>query len=65
MKDKYNSIKSLDGINLRIEILKRFFNLAKDYTIVHEILISSDDLLVINEFHYKCILNLLSQSKKG
>ncbi len=45
MKEKYNSIKSLDGINLRIEILRKFFNLAKDYTIIHEIFIASDDLL--------------------
>ncbi len=45
MKDKYNSIKPLNGINLRIEILRRFFNLAKDYTILHEIFIASDDLL--------------------
>ncbi len=44
MKDKYNSIKPLDGINLRIEILRRFFNLAIDYTILHEIFIASDDL---------------------
>ncbi len=45
MKNKYNSIISLNGINLRKEILRRFFNLAKDYTILHEIFIASDDLL--------------------
>ena len=36
---------SLNGIRLRIEILRRFFDLAQDHTIVHEILFASDDLL--------------------
>lgn len=53
MKDKYNSIISLDGISLRIEILRRFFNLAKDNTIIHEIIIASDDLLRNFVLEYK------------
>ena len=53
MKDKYNSILSLDGISLRIEILRNFFNLSKDNTIIHEIIIASDDLLRNFVLEYK------------
>ncbi len=53
MKDKYNSIITLDGLALRIEILRRFFNLAKDNTIIHEITIASDDLLRNFVLEYK------------
>lgn len=45
MKDKYNSILALDGIALRVEILRRIFDLNKDYAIIHEVLIVSDDFL--------------------
>lgn len=53
MKDKYNSIITLDGLALRIEILRRFFNLDKDNTIIHEIIIASDDLLRNFVLEYK------------
>ena len=53
MKDNYNSILSLDGISLRIEILRNFFNLAKDNTIIYEIIITSDDLLRNFVLEYK------------
>ncbi len=36
---------SLDGIDLRINILRRFFDLNEDYTIINEVLIASDDFL--------------------
>ena len=50
MKDE-----SLDRINLRIEIVRKFFNLDKDYTIIHEIFIASDDLLMSFIAEYKTL----------
>lgn len=44
---------SLNGISLRIEILRRFFDLDQDYTIVPEIMFASDDLLRNFVFEYK------------
>lgn len=45
MKDKYTLIMSLEEFLLRIEILRRFFDLDKDYAIIHEIMIVSDNFL--------------------
>ena len=64
MKDKYNSIQSLDGISLRIEILRRFFNLANDHTIIHEIIIASNDLLRNFIFEYKQLSKELNSRVK-
>ena len=64
MKDKYNSIITLDGLALRIEILRRFFNLAKDNTIIDEIIIASDDLLRNFVLEYKRLSRELNSRVK-